>query len=438
MLSEPIAVGAVVSRQVGIHAWWPYARARRWFTSSGHMRVMRCFHIFLLTSVIAFIPALPMPAVAQTSAVIPGTKLLADVTINRDAGRGNLLFVTLHLESGEELPFFLDTGSTFTSFDKSLESKLGKRLGGADLSGWGVTKKAMGYAAPKLYLGNILLVTGSRVYIGDFKQLSSQTCRPVMGVLGMDCLRHYCVQLDFEAGKMRFSDSDHRDATQLGKAFPLVFRKGCPFIRESSLVGGEGTNLLVDAGYRGDGALESGLFQREIRKLQSEGKAVNGQHAGRIWFSNCIWNGENYTNLLIGDGGTNFSKGQGGNEMGLRFLARHLVTFDFPKQMMYLKQTSAGPLGDENTEAATEFLKTLKGKGQLPGWSTNDEGTIYLEPYPDFEAFDGQKNGDASIYHYKVALTPEGSWKLQKAWRADLNGRTIEEFPVPSSFEKRP
>ncbi len=108
-------------------------------------------------------------------------QLPADVTINKDAGRGNLLFVALRLEDGEELPFFVDTGSTFTSFDKSLESKLGKRAGRAALSGWGVTKKAAGYVAPKLYLGNTPLMTGSRVYIGDFKQLSSQTCCPVWG-----------------------------------------------------------------------------------------------------------------------------------------------------------------------------------------------------------------------------------------------------------------
>jgi hypothetical protein len=32
------------------------------------------------------------------------------------------------------------------------------------------------------------------------------------------------------------------------------------------------------------------------------------------------------------------------NGIGLRFLARHLVTFDFPKRTMYLKRTSIGPL----------------------------------------------------------------------------------------------
>ncbi len=217
-----------------------------------------------------------------------------------------------------------------------------------------------------------------------------------------------------------------------GTAFPLTFRSGCPFIHQGNLAGEEGTNLLVDAGYRGDGALESGFFQREVHKLQSKGKAISGQHVGHIWFSNCVWNGENYTNLLIGDGGTNFSKGQGGNEIGLRFLARHLVTFDFPNQIMYLKQTRVGPLVDEKINAARKFLNDLRGKGQLPGWSINDEGTIYLEPYPNFEAFDGAKNGNSSVYHYKITQASEGgSWKLQKAWRTDQDGKTIEEFPLP-------
>lgn len=365
------------------------------------------------------------------SAIVPATELPADVTINKDAGRGNLLFVTLRLEDGEELQFFVDTGTTFTSFDKSLVPKLGKRLGRVTSSSWGITSKSDGYAAPKLYFGNTPLMTGSRVYIGDYKQLSSQAGRPIMGILGMDCLHHYCIQLDFEAGKMRFLDPEHMDASQLGKASALTFRMGCPFIHENSLIGEEGTNLLVDAGYRGDGALESGLFQREVQRLRTEGKAIYGQHAGRIWFSKCVWNGQTYTNLLIGDGGTNFWKGQGGNEIGLRFLARHLVTFDFPKQIMYLNQTSVGPLVDENMAAAEKFFNSLKEKSQLPGWST-DDGTIYLEPYPNFEAFDGQKNDDPSIFHYQVGRVSENSpLKLQKAWRTDQNDKMIEEFTAP-------
>jgi hypothetical protein len=56
------------------------------------------------------------------------SQLPADVAFNKDAGRGGWLFVTLRLESGEELPFLLDTGAPWTFFDKSREPKLGKRL----------------------------------------------------------------------------------------------------------------------------------------------------------------------------------------------------------------------------------------------------------------------------------------------------------------------
>jgi hypothetical protein len=360
----------------------------------------------------------------HSSAIIPASELPADVTMNKDAGRGNELFVTLRLESGEELTFDVDTGAPGTLFDKSLEPKLGQRLGPFTLLNFGTKHESGRYAEPTLFLGSTRLMTGTNVATFDFKQLSSQTGRTIMGILGMDCLGHYCIQLDFESGKMRFLDADHMDAAKLGKAVPLTFLWGCPFIHQNSLIGGEGTSLLIDTGYRNDGALESGLFRREVleQRLRAEGDAVSGR-SGRVWFSKCVWNGETYTNLLIGEGG---------NLVGLRFLARHLVTFDFPKRTMYLNQTSVGPLVDENMEAAAEFFKTLKGKGQLPGWSENDKGTIYLEPYSNFEAFDGRKNGDSSTYHYDVnRVSKDSSWRLRKAWQTDTNDRLIKEYLVP-------
>ena len=47
-------------------------------------------------------------------------------------------------------------------------------------------------------------------------------------------------------------------------------------------------------------------------------------------FSQCIWEGQSYTNLIIG---------KRFDLIGLRFLARHLVTFDFPRGLVYLKRT---------------------------------------------------------------------------------------------------
>lgn len=62
----------------------------------------------------------------------------------------------------------------------------------------------------------------------------------------------------------------------------------------------------------------------------------NGMTAAKwVHLPQCIWGGNTYTdfNVLIG-----------GNVLGIGFLARHVVTFDFPKRIIYLKQTSTGPL----------------------------------------------------------------------------------------------
>src|ERR1022692_258 len=60
----------------------------------------RTFGIFLSLLLLCSCATTPEP-----SAIIPASELPADVTINKDAGRGNKLIVTFRLESGEELPF---------------------------------------------------------------------------------------------------------------------------------------------------------------------------------------------------------------------------------------------------------------------------------------------------------------------------------------------
>jgi hypothetical protein len=382
-------------------------------------------------------------ATTPTSAAdMPAPELPAEVTINQDAGCGGLLVVTLRLESGEEVPCAVDTGSEGTVFDKSLETKLGKRLDTTRMWNFGVKHKSAAYATPKLYLGSTLLRTGNTIFCTDLKQMLSGSDHPIKGILGMDCLHYYCIQLDFDAGKMRFLPPEQVDAAKLGKAFPMTltsyensegdFMRA--FISFGSLIGGKGTNLLVDTGYEVDGALESGLFRRSLleQRLRAEGDAAGSQASGFMWFRQCVWNGATYTNLLIGNGGSDFKRGNGENLIGLRFLARHLVTFDFPTRALYLKQRIIGPLAAEKVKAATEFLTGLKHNNQLPGWSSDDKGTLNCDANANPEAFYGRKSGDETTYHYVVArASRESPWKLIKAWRTDYKNHIIETYQVP-------
>jgi len=389
------------------------------------------------------------------SAVGPASELLADATMNEDVGCGSPAVITVRLDDGQELPFLVDTGSPMTVLDKSLEPKLGQCLGTATLNNFGVLYDGSVYTAPRLYLGDLALTTDATVVTSDLVQKSfSDEGLPVLGVLGMDCMRHYCVQFDFSTRKMRLLDPNHIEAGTLGKAYSLTFSSQGnttdqwvrPYIHHNHLVGAEQIDVLIDTGYDADGALEPKVLRREIqaRTLRAEHETNDANEPKAAYLAACTWAGERYKKLVLGNGRNTKESDSGENSLGLWFLARHLVTFDFPHKTMYLKKTRSSPLVNKEWNAETLAAgrsvfklarKTIK-RGQLPGWSKEDpemlKATVRLRRNPDTVTLIAKKKGDSSTYHYEFTR-PSGSdaWRLQKAWRTDQDDRTIEEFPTP-------
>jgi hypothetical protein len=222
----------------------------------------------------------------------------------------------------------VDTGAPGTLFDKSLEPHLGKRVATRKVSWSGGKVTLDAFPAPKLYWGNTQLLSDKQVMTFDLKQLHYPGS-PIMGVLGIDCLRHYCIQLDFAAKKIHFFDPEHLSKEGLGEAFPLVSSHGCLRVSDN-FVGVKRANMLVDTGCNSDGVLTPALFRQWTNTSE---RTLRHQAC----FPNGVLGKERYAKLdLGGDGGDNL--------LGLSFLARHLVTFNFPKETMYLKRTSVGPL----------------------------------------------------------------------------------------------
>ncbi len=281
----------------------------------------------------------PLPGV-DASAIVPAAQLPSEINLSKGAGRGGHIRVMLRLEDGQEVPVIFDTGSPDSLIDKSFEPKLGKRLHKTEVGMFqGSVQKAGVYASPKLYLGNVQLMTGTNISTYDFKGWNSK------GIIGMDCLKHYCLQLDFQAGKIRFLDPNHLVTTSLGTAYPITFTKwGFVSIHHGGFLGGESTNVLNDTVYANDPKWKSRELPITYVRLDTgwpvDGRAQGTAH-GAVHLAKCIWDGQTYTNLVVNEG-TN------ANIMGLRFMARHLVTFDFPGHMLYLKQTSVGPLVDKD------------------------------------------------------------------------------------------
>lgn len=349
--------------------------------------------------------------------------LPADVTLNRGAGRGDEILVTLHLENGPDMLFLLDTGATSILLDKSLETKLGMCFWSYHTKPWYGMQHHKLYRAPKLYLGDTELQTSGWVFTDDMATFSNamaqftHTNRPIMGILGMSCLKHYCLQLDFTTGKLHFLDPAPADKQQWGKAFPLKNFAGC-FVVQDNFVGVKGQNTLIDSGCNFDGWLTPKLFQQWTNQTKL---LANGEALG----TSAVLGGVTYPHVSLNGGGVF-------NGMGLYFLARHLVTLDFPNRTMYLKQTSTDPLMDDDAKAALEFLGGLKKKGQLPGWAKDDQGQVSVMAYPTSGILDAWKNGDSKVYHYVVGGGGTNKpIKLERAWLTDQQGKSIEEFKSP-------
>jgi hypothetical protein len=353
-----------------------------------------------------------------------------EASFNADAGRGHYLRVKLHLESGKEFNCMVDTGSSATSLKKDLEPELGECLGIVVMKGaYGLETNSM-YQAPKLYLGDTPLLTDKVIHTAGW------------AALGMDTLQHYCIQLDFTSHKIRFLNPNSLDTNDLGEAFPLTLADDNHVIVHAPFLGR--SEWVLDTGSPFDFVLTAQVFEQASRGQQVVPIAVGANdkmpYSGAC-FSKAVLGGHTYTDLHI----YHDSAGNVPNMIGLTFLARHLVTLNFPKRVMYLKQVMEGsPLpGALLTEEAKTFLMSVAEKGRLPGWS-KAKGEIHWttdsedsETYPAARIFKFQTGGqvDAVLkdtYQYNVVReSRDGVWKLQRAWRSDAKGHVVEEYPAP-------
>ncbi len=264
------------------------------------------------------------------------SKLPPEVSINESAGRGGWVVVTLHTANGNPLPFLLDTGTSATLFDKSVEPTLGKSLGDASVQSWGHKKEVHVYPMPRLYLGDVPLRTSGETAIFDMGPLKNFAGTNIAGILGYDTLQHYCIQLDFATGKMRFLDDKTADKSSWGKAFRIVDLNDNderPAIAQN-LLGQHGPHSLIDTGSNNDGWLMTKNYWQWTNNIPVPGQPKKPYG---------LFDGTQYPAISLGAANVE------ADGIGIRFLAGHLVTLDFPKRNLYLKLQSVTPLSNSHT-----------------------------------------------------------------------------------------
>jgi hypothetical protein len=239
--------------------------------------------------------------------------------------------------AGKQMLFLLDTGSTINIFDKSMRDALKTPIGPVKANTEKDNLTVDTYQPPPVQLGHSDLRMGESVACMDLSDLRKAIGFDIRGILGMDSLKHYIVQIDFDAGQATFWSPEKEPESAWGNPFPLYNHQtaiaGLPII--SIVVDNVPQQFLVDTGanvIRMKKDLieelrinhELGAFANRVRGATLGGERTDAQYA----MKSLTLGPFEHKNLICIESKQNL--------IGLSYLSRYRVTFHFPYGKMYL------------------------------------------------------------------------------------------------------
>ena len=268
----------------------------------------------------------------------PGATIPADLILERFAVNkgGDALLVPVKI-AGKERLFIVDTGCTMTTVDSGLLSGE-PRASTMMETPQGLTIIKV-HAAPEGSIGRLPLGVDSvlGMELEKFRELSGY---PIEGILGMDFLGRHVVHIDFDRGELLFLKSSPKDA---GNLLPLHGDQGDIPELDAWFSGARNVRFRVDTGHvrLESGSVESLAIRPKMKGDDFEEIGSTRMHTagGTRTCPLLRWN-------LIALGGFSvgrpiFSESSNGSWIGLGFLSRFIVTFDFPGSKLYLRPGKA-------------------------------------------------------------------------------------------------
>jgi predicted aspartyl protease len=241
----------------------------------------------------------------------------------------------------EKYQFVLDTGSTDTVFDDSFKDKFGKRfLWPLKVKGpEGKISKVEYFNSPDqdAYIGHLKLNVDNLKKVQNLDFLTGN----IQGIIGMEFLKKYVVQIDYDNKKVKFFRSISSFKAQKnkhpdwGEPVPLHTKFLMPNVRfvKGNISDNMHDNFLVDTGWHSPDSLNSKIFDKvysqNLSKIKSSSNIATNYNSLTIVGKFSVGSYE-YTN--------NVFRKSDKSVLGRSFLSRHLVTFDFPNNVMYLQK----------------------------------------------------------------------------------------------------
>jgi predicted aspartyl protease len=246
--------------------------------------------------------------------------------------RGSALIVPARV-LGDTRLFVVDTGAGFCVLDSRFDSRLTR-------AGKIKTRTAAGavvlptYDQPELAIGSVQVPSGGQVILFDMTPIREAAGRHLDGIVGVSVLRNYVLRFIPDDERLEILTSLPADS---GTEIPVTWRKAGTMELELVCSGSHREKCLVDTGSMSRVTLRADLFDflhdvgsitrlREIARVTANGTVqVQEGILDRIRLGD--WE---HSNVVVSRG-TTFSI------VGLKYLNRYTVTFDFPGRRLFLK-----------------------------------------------------------------------------------------------------
>jgi hypothetical protein len=321
--------------------------------------------------------------------------------------RAEAIFLPVRV-GGEERLFLLDTGSTLSVFDRRLSS--GASIGEIPVtppSGPPVEKGL--YPAPEAFVGGLDMRGSGPVLYNDFAQMRAVTDRSVWGVIGIQFLKRYIVQLDLDAGKVRFLDPRTHPRADWGSAMPILSGPGGIPAVAARITGQPPEEFEIDTGDNSGGDLDRAVFQRLFphrRGARSKDLLFTGIESSSLGRASEVTVGDISFHGIVFESADMSS-------LGLAFVRRSMITFDFPRGTMYLK---AGKRIETEEDADMSGLHLLRQEGRIVALAVDADS-------PAAQA--GMLNGDV-IVDAAGPLEARGDIVALRRLLCSGDGKTVE------------
>jgi hypothetical protein len=287
----------------------------------------------------------------STSDIPVKHKVLAEFQI---AGGGDPILLPVKYREKEYL-FLFDTGSSHTVFDTSFRHELGEVKSVKKGLTPGNPILAEFFNAPEAFLGPLDLKESGDIACLDLNIFKSVLGKNVRGIIGMKFLRNYVVRIDFDKGMLSFLQPIEEQHPDWGIDLAMKYDSlGWPQITGLVLDDIE-VDFVIDTGANSSGGLAGNIFEKTLSENKLKTSEILFATASGIIrkremrIKSLSVGSLNYTDIIFGE--ANMS------HLGLSFLSRHVVTFDFPKARMYLKKGKGFKKNDESDMSGLHIIR---------------------------------------------------------------------------------